>query len=349
MHRLSRVAPLRALRPRRAVRTHPTLRLLGPTRVLAVVLALAVLPMAADGVAAASTPYRSNCGVNIRARASTASPIRTTIPADTVITASGKVTGGSWSTSCRTWVRGSSWYTVTAINGKSVSSLFGVTVVYAASGLFRLSASGPIEGVDVSNWQGAIDFTKVKAAGKQFVFAKASEGTTWTDASYARNKANAIAAGLQFGAYHFARPGSAAGDAVREADHFIAVMDLKHGMLRPVIDLEASGGLRVTALQSWVRSFLGRIYSRLGVRAMIYTTASFWASNMGSTTWFARNGYTVLWVAHWKVTAASLPASQWAGNGWTLWQYSACGSVAGIRGCVDLDRFKGSDLTGLIY
>ncbi|HEX7951165.1 MAG TPA: glycoside hydrolase family 25 protein [Candidatus Limnocylindrales bacterium] len=353
MHRLDRVAPLRALRPPRAPHPFQGLRLLRvvrPMRVLALLLAVAVLPLAAEGAAAAATTtYTSNCGVNIRARASTASSIRMAIKVDTVLTVSGKVSGGSWSASCKTWVHGNSWFTVTAINGRSVRSLFGVSVVYAATGLFRLSSSGYLEGIDVSNWQGRIDFTKVKAAGKQFVFAKASEGTSWTDASYARNKASAIAAGLRFGAYHFARPGNAAGDGVREADHFIAVMGLKRGMLRPVLDLEATGGLGVVALQSWVRSFLGRIYSRLGVRAMIYTTASFWASYMGSTTWFASNGYPVLFIAQWKVASPSLPASRWAGHGWTFWQYSSCGSVAGIRGCVDLDRFKGSDLSDLLY
>lgn len=343
MHRLSRVAPLRALRPLRR------LRLVTPTRALALVLALAILPLAAEGAAAASANYTSNCGANLRARPSTTSTIRTSIPVDTVVTVSAKVSGGAWSTTCRTWVQGRTWFTVTAIDGRSVSSLFGVSMVYAATGLFRLSSTGYLEGVDVSNWQGTVDFTKVKAAGKRFVFAKATEGTTWTDASYARNKANAIAAGLRFGAYHFARPGSAAGDAVKEADHFISVMGLRHGMLRPVLDLEVSGGLSVTALQSWVRSFLGRVYSRLGVRPMIYTSASFWASNMGSTTWFAVNGYSVLFIAHWKVSSPSLPASLWAGGGWTFWQYSACGSVAGIRGCVDLDRFKGSDLSGVVY
>lgn len=347
MHRLSSVAPLRALRRLRLSRQR---RVVTPTRALALVLALTILPLAAEGTAAAaSSTYLSNCGANLRARASTASAIRASIPIDTVVTVSGKVSGGGWSTSCRTWVRGSSWFTVTAINGRSVSSLFGVSVVYAATGLFRLSSTGYLEGIDVSNWLGVIDFAKVKAAGKQFVFAKASEGTDWTDASYARNKARAMAAGLPFGAYHFARPGRAAGDAIKEADHFIAVMGLTHGMLRPVIDLEVTGGLGTAKLQSWVRALLDRIYSRLGVRAMIYTTASFWASYMGGTSWFALNGYSVLFIAHWTSASPSLPASGWAGRGWTLWQYSECGRVAGIRGCVDLDRLKGTDLLGLVY
>lgn len=349
MHRLNRVAPLRALHPRRALHARRAARVISPARLFAFVLALTVLPLAAEGVTAASTPYAANCDVNLRARPTTASTIRRSFPTDTVITVSGKVAGGSWSASCRTRVHGSSWYKVIAINGKSVSSLLGVSAVYAATGLFRRSANESTEGIDVSNWQGTIDFAKVKAAGKSFVFAKASEGSTWTDASYARNKSNAMAAGLRFGAYHFARPGTAAGDAVKEADHFIAVMGLTRGMLRPVLDLEVSGGLSRPALQAWVRSFLGRISSRLGVRAMIYTTSSFWTWYMGGTSWFVENGYTVLWIAHWKVTSPKVPTANWSGAGWTFWQYSACGRVAGVRGCVDLDRIRSSDFTSVTF
>ena len=316
---------------------------------LAVGLALSIVPLASQPVDAATTKVTANCQLNLRARPTTASAIRKVIPIDAVVTVNGTVSGGAWSTTCAGRVHGATWYVVSAIDGRSVRSLLGTATVYAAAGLFRSTASGVTEGVDVSNWQGVINFARVRAAGKRFVIAKASEGSTWTDRSYARNKANAIAAGLRFGAYHFARPGSAPGDAVAEADHFIAVMGLRHGMLRPAVDLEDSGGLSVTALQAWARAFLGRIYSRLGVRAMIYTSASFWATHMASTTWFAANGYTVLWISHWKVPAPAMPAAVWGGRGWTFWQYSSCGSVPGIAGCVDLDRFRGSDLSRLVY
>jgi len=172
MHRLRRAAPLRSLR---------LLRVLTPTPVLALVLALTVVPLATTTADAATAKYAASCELNLRARPSTSSTIRKVIPAGTTVTVSGKVAGGSYATSCRTWVSGSSWLQVVAINGKSVSSLLGVGTVYAASGLFRAASGAYSEGVDVSSWQGTIDFTKVKAAGKQFVIAKASEGTTWTD------------------------------------------------------------------------------------------------------------------------------------------------------------------------
>lgn len=323
-------------------------RLLTPTRSLALVLAVLLVPLATGAVDATSTNYSANCQANLRARPSVTATIRRIVPVDSVVTVVGKVAGGYWRADCATSVHGSSWFKITAINGKSVSSLLGVSAVYAATGLFRLSAAYS-EGVDVSNWQGLINFVKVKAAGKRFVIAKASEGNTWTDASYARNRSAAMAVGLRFGGYHFARPGSQAGDAVKEADHFVAVLGLKRGMLVPALDLEVSGGLSVKGLQAWVRAFLGRVYSRLGVRAMIYTTASFWQTYMGNTTWFAANGYLTMWIANWHATSPAMPAANWTGQSWRFWQYSSCGKVPGIYGCVDLDRFKGSDFKGVTF
>jgi GH25 family lysozyme M1 (1,4-beta-N-acetylmuramidase) len=67
---------------------------------------------------------------------------------------------------------------------------------------------------------------------------------------------------------------------------------------------------------------------------------------MGNSRWFANNGYA-LWIAHWHVAQPRVPASNWAGHGWTIWQYDNCGSVAGIDGCVDLDRLNGTDIDAL--
>ena len=80
---------------------------------------------------------------------------------------------------------------------------------------------------------------------------------------------------------------------------------------------------------------------------MIYTTASFWKSNLGNTDWFATNGYR-LWVAHWTSDPQPrVPASNWGGQGWTVWQYDNCGAIDGITGCVDSDRLNGTNLAAL--
>ena len=206
-----------------------------------------------------------------------------------------------------------------------------------------------LEGIDVSHWQGTINWRSVATAGKKFAIIKATESTNYVDPLYATNHAGAKAAGLWTGAYHFARPSAAANDAVLEADWFAAHANLGVGDLIPALDLEDSGGLSVTALQTWVGAFLGEVTAKVGMRPMIYTSPAFWKKYMGDSRALADAGYKTLWVAHWGVTRPTVPASNWGGRGWTFWQYTSDGAVAGISGRVDLDRFNGSDLGTQAY
>ena len=151
------------------------------------------------------------------------------------------------------------------------------------------------------------------------------------------------------GAYHFAQPDRSPGDAEAEADHFLATAAIADGDLPPVLDLERVNGLTPAELQAWVKAYLERIRASTGVRGVIYTSPNFWSTNMGGTDWFATNGYRVVWVAHWTTDPAPrVPASDWAGFGWTFWQYTSSGSVAGITGRVDLDRFDGTDFSNVL-
>jgi len=253
-----------------------------------------------------------------------------------------------------------------------------VTYVYAASGLFKNSLTpsalptptptprpsatatprpsatpapttpgmNRTEGIDVSHWQNTINWPAVSAAGKKFTYIKASESTDFVDPLYATNRAQGQAAGLYVGAYHFAQPSTEVGDAAAEADHFVDTATPASGDLLPVLDLERSGGLGQTALTAWVRSYLDRIYQRTGVRAVIYCSPSFWKNYLGDTTWFATNGYQILWIAHWTTASQpTVPGGAWGGNGWTFWQYTSDGSVPGISGRVDLNRYNGTDFT----
>jgi len=230
--------------------------------------------------------------------------------------------------------------------GATLASLVVAATALVAGVPFTASAqttSGYLPGIDVSHWQGAIDWPAVAASGRRFVIAKATEGQTYTDDTYATNKAGATAAGLAFTAYHFARPDSTANDAVLEADHFVSVAQLGAGNLIPALDLEKTGGLDTASLTAWVWAWLQEVGARLGVKPMIYTGPYFWKTYMGDTTEFADAGYKVLWIANWNVSSPSVPASDWGGNGWTFWQYSDCGTVPGISGCVDTDWFNGTD------
>ena len=219
-----------------------------------------------------------------------------------------------------------------------------------------------IQGIDISHWQvdapkTPIDWAKVAAAGKRFAFIKATDGfkpdgvKLYKDPTYTQNRAGAKASGLLVGAYHFADPDLTLGDAVIEADHFIDYAQPVSGELLPVLDLEADD-FKLTDAQmiDWVKAFLERVYERTGLRALIYTNPSFWTNQLGNSSWFADNGYPVLWIAHWKPAAGvpTVPAANWGGEGWTFWQYTSDGTVPGIVGRVDLNVYRDEDFTPVL-
>jgi GH25 family lysozyme M1 (1,4-beta-N-acetylmuramidase) len=202
---------------------------------------------------------------------------------------------------------------------------------------------GATPGIDVSRHQGTIDWAQVAASGQRFVIAKATEGLFSVDPMYATNRAGAMAAGLVFGAYHFARPDLHPDDPTGEADHFVDTAQLGPGNIVPVLDLERSGDLTQGQVTAWILAWLDEVTARTGVRPMVYTSPNGWANRTGNTTAVADAGYFLLWIAHWFVAEPTVPANDWQGNGWAFWQYSNCGTVPGISGCVDLDWYESSD------
>ena len=206
-----------------------------------------------------------------------------------------------------------------------------------------------LDGIDVSYHQGAIDWDRVANAGKDFAFVRASAGTLTSDVAYDTNLAGARAAGVAVGSYHFGNPDSAPNDALNEARWFVQNATVGSGDLVPVLDLEVSNGLGSAALTTWARTWLTEVESATGVRPLIYTTPNFWSSSMANTDWFAQNGYHV-WVAHWtSASQPTVPAGNWGGHGWTFWQHASTGSVPGVSGPVDLDRFNGGALPGSLF
>jgi lysozyme len=201
-----------------------------------------------------------------------------------------------------------------------------------------------LEGIDVSYHQGPIDWAQVAASGKRYVFVRATAGTLTADSAYWTNRAGAGVAGLTVGSYHFANPDTAPNDATNEASWFLRNSTIVSGDLIPVLDLEVSNGLDPASLTAWAQTWLAQVSATTGVRPIIYTNPDFWSSSMANTDWFARNGYSVLWIAHWSATTPTVPAGNWGGSGWTFWQDSGTGVVPGISGQVDLDRFNGSSL-----
>lgn len=191
-------------------------------------------------------------------------------------------------------------------------------------------AGGPLPGIDVSHWQGAIDWSAVRADGVEFAFVKATEGGDYTDPRFAANWAGARQAGVVRGAYHFYRPQT---DAMAQAAHFLRTVTLAPGDLPPVLDVEVTDGRSADAIGAGVRTWLQEVERVTGRRPILYTRASFWTAQMGS----GLGGYP-LWVAHYGVASPRIPAG-W--SGWTFWQHSDAGRVDGISGGVDLNWFNG--------
>jgi GH25 family lysozyme M1 (1,4-beta-N-acetylmuramidase) len=217
------------------------------------------------------------------------------------------------------------------------------------------AASGStLPGIDVSHHNGAIDWFKVKGAGIKFAYAKATEGTGFTDPRFFENRAGAEARHIAFGAYHFARPGGSttaqiAADGKAEADYFLDTVGPRASELLPVLDLENDGSpqqhMTPDQLQDWTWAFLNEVVARIHEKPIIYS-GGFWRDHMADTTEFADAGFKLLWVPHWTSDPQPrVPAKDWGGYGWTFWQYASCGSVPGVTGCVDMDRYNGTDLT----
>ena len=198
-----------------------------------------------------------------------------------------------------------------------------------------MSTSSPsrLTGIDVSHYQGRVNWSAVKAAGCAFAFAKATEGTGVTDPYFAANWAEMKAAGLARGAYHFFRP---AEDAAQQAAHFLSTVQLAPGDLPPVLDVETSDNVSNSALVGGVQIWLDAVEPVAGVTPIIYTAASFWDAHLDN-----QFGAYPLWIAHY--TAAPSPSPLPSGwTNWAFWQYSQSLHIDGVGGAADHDYFNGT-------
>jgi GH25 family lysozyme M1 (1,4-beta-N-acetylmuramidase) len=192
-------------------------------------------------------------------------------------------------------------------------------------------------GVDVSRWQhgGTLNWAKAKADGVTFAFIKATESSTYTNPYFAGDWSATRSLGIYHGAYHFARP--SVGSAALQAKYFVKVAGLQNGsgVLPPVLDLESAGGLGIAQLRTWTLTWLQTVEDLTGRAPMIYVSPAFWESHLGNSTAFH---HYALWVAHYGVSSPRVPGG-WPT--WSFWQTTSSGSVAGIPGRVDIDRFNG--------
>lgn len=200
-----------------------------------------------------------------------------------------------------------------------------------------------LKGVDVSRWQGKIDWNQVKRAGKSFAYVKATEGSSLVDPMFVRNYDGVRNVGMILGVYHFARPAgqnltAIEQDARRQAEWFLGAVQSRGGFragdLPPMLDFESNAqGLSATDLAIWIRAWRESLAANR-LNAGIYTYPYFWESALGDSTSF--DGAS-LWVANYMVTA---PQNFGGWNAWSCWQYSDQGDVPGIAAPVDLDQWS---------
>ncbi|APB75643.1 GH25 family lysozyme [Paenibacillus polymyxa] len=197
---------------------------------------------------------------------------------------------------------------------------------------------GNAQGIDVSRYQGKIDWKAVKADGISFAFIKASQGQRYVDPTFITNAKEAKKAGVLLGAYHFLDATSVEA-AKAEARHFAEVLEQVGGRksldLPLVMDYENNpGNLSKTLISAVALSFLLELERLTGRKAIIYTGNAF-AANFNASL----GGYP-LWIARYSETHVPSDTVTW--KRWDIWQYSDSGKVKGIAGNVDLNEFDGT-------
>ncbi len=197
--------------------------------------------------------------------------------------------------------------------------------------------SYPIHGIDVSRWQGDINWSQVKSAGVSFAYLKATEGGDVADPKFDTYWQSAKQAGVRRGAYHyyyFCRP------AAEQARWFIKHVPRDASALPHVLDMEWNPRSKTCTLKpegSKVRAeadrFLDILEAHYGRRPVIYTTVDFYHE-----TGIGRLRDTEFWLR----SVAGHPRKVYPGASWQFWQYTGTGLVPGIEGNVDLNVFRSS-------
>lgn len=198
-----------------------------------------------------------------------------------------------------------------------------------------------ILGIDVSHYQGLVNWHAVAGSGVKFAIAKASEGTT-VDDQFKNNWPAIQEAGLFRGAYHFGHP---SGDPEAQATQFAATVGgLDFRDLPPALDLEVADGHPAAFVLDWAKRFVMRAEQLFGRRLIIYTGA-FWRAVLGNPRPDPLFSERPLWLAGYGPEAHLVVPATWPR--WTFWQYTSGqandpAAVPGVPPC-DQSWFDGDE------
>ncbi len=210
-------------------------------------------------------------------------------------------------------------------------------------------ATNVVEGIDIYDGTGTIDWKSVKAAGVDFAMIKATQGTYNTQSTFATNWSGSKAAGLYRSAYHFFDPTE---DGAAQAQHFLSVLGTPQPDDMPaMLDIEcpdgdanclgtgASGQASASDIYTRMWAWIDAVQKATGKKPIVYTFGSYFSSNAIDTTGLPPYPLFIADPTGGATNCFNVPAP------WTsavIWQYSWTGTVSGIAGQVDRDRFIGT-------
>jgi lysozyme len=190
-------------------------------------------------------------------------------------------------------------------------------------------------GIDVSHYQGLVRWDRVAKAGIHFAYVKATAGKYFVDTRFHENWHGMRTGEIYRGAYHFFY---AADDPVEQAKHFVAtIRELKPTDLPPVLDVEILDHTSDSELLDGILIWLKMVEKALGRTPVVYTDPIFGDRYLKDE----RLSKYPLWIADYSSKVGEVPAP-WKKKGWTFWQHSQKGIIAGVEEAVDLSIFNGS-------
>lgn len=227
------------------------------------------------------------------------------------------------------------------------STVIGLLLSLAMSGVLYMglfyqnkanAKAYPVQGFDVSNHQGEIDWQRIDPKKYQFVYLKATEGGDFVDKRFAENWQKARQQGFNVGAYHFYRM---CRDGAVQAQNFIRTVPKVPRSLPPVIDLEYDGNCIKQFTQQQLLREIQIMHEQLAAHykqaPLFYVSKAFY--NVVLMGHFAD---TALWLRDYEAHANKQKPELKDGRDWLFWQYSQTGRIDGIATAVDLNVYAGS-------
>ena len=202
----------------------------------------------------------------------------------------------------------------------------------------RIPKRYTVHGIDVSSYQGKIDWKKVKSMREDsvkitFAFIKATEGVSSVDPYFQRNWREAPKAGIVCGAYHYFIPRK---PGLWQARFFLQTVKFEEGDLPPVVDVEDLSSQTPEKMRKELRDFIRHVEKKTKVKPIIYSGLVFYRDYLKG-----HFDEYPLWIAHYYQPELKAGSD----TKWFFWQHSDRARITGINHVVDFNAFKGDSLS----